>query len=134
MIVVDTSVILYLFLPGEKTKLAESLRVRLPDWAAPRLWRSEFRNALSLYIRKSLLSLEEACAIQDDAERIMATTEQATDSRDVLALTKQSGRSAYDCEFISAARCLNTILVTEDAPLRKAFPSLALSLSQALEF
>ena len=44
MIVVDSNVLAYLYLPGEHTAEAEALLVREPDWAAPVLWRSEFRN------------------------------------------------------------------------------------------
>ena len=51
MIVVDTNVIAYLFLPGEYTPLAERLLQKDPDWVAPVLWRSELRNVFALYVR-----------------------------------------------------------------------------------
>lgn len=44
MIVVDSNVLAYLYLPGEHTAAAERLLEREPEWAAPVLWRSEFRN------------------------------------------------------------------------------------------
>jgi len=56
MIVVDTNVIAYLYLPTDYTRLAEQLLAKEPDWAAPLLWRSELRNVLALYLRKNLLS------------------------------------------------------------------------------
>jgi predicted nucleic acid-binding protein len=55
MIVVDTNVIAYLYLTGEYSDLSERLLEHDPDWMAPRLWRSEFRNVLALYLRKELL-------------------------------------------------------------------------------
>ncbi|XSG85105.1 MAG: hypothetical protein ACPW60_15475 [Methylohalobius sp. ZOD2] len=52
MIAVDTNVIAYFYLPTEYTPLAEKLLMQEPVWAAPTLWRSEFRNVLALYLRK----------------------------------------------------------------------------------
>lgn len=37
MIVVDTNVITYLLIPGDKTVAAEELNKRGPDWVAPKL-------------------------------------------------------------------------------------------------
>lgn len=54
MIVVDTNVLAYLYLPGEYTAAAEALLAHDPDWAAPVLWRSEFRNILAGYLRVSV--------------------------------------------------------------------------------
>ena len=48
MIVVDTNIVAYLYLPGEHTAAVERLLERDPEWAAPILWRSEFRNILAL--------------------------------------------------------------------------------------
>ncbi len=47
MIVVDSNVLAYLYLPGEYTAAAEVLLEHDSDWAAPILWRSEFRNILA---------------------------------------------------------------------------------------
>ena len=47
MIVVDTNVLAYLYLPGEHSAIAEALLERDHEWAAPVLWRSEFRNILA---------------------------------------------------------------------------------------
>jgi predicted nucleic acid-binding protein len=50
VIVVDTNVIAYLFIPCELTAGAESLFSRDPDWLAPLLWRSELRNVLATQV------------------------------------------------------------------------------------
>ena len=47
MIVVDSNVLAYLYLPGEVTAAAEALLERDPDWQEPVLWRGEFRNILA---------------------------------------------------------------------------------------
>ncbi|MBE7565371.1 type II toxin-antitoxin system VapC family toxin [Acidithiobacillus thiooxidans] len=129
MIVVDSNVIAYLYLPGEFTAEAERLLERDPDWVAPLLWRSELRNILALYIRKKLLEFDQAFRIQREAETLLADHEYDVDSFEVLTLARDSGCSAYDCEFIALARQLDVKLVTMDAKLRKAFPATTIGLS-----
>jgi predicted nucleic acid-binding protein len=123
MIVVDTNVVAYLYLPGEHTAAAEALLRKHEVWAAPALWRSELRNILALYLRKQLLTLEVAYRIQREAEGLIGDAEHQVDSLDVLRLAADSGCSAYDCEFVALARHLDVRLVTADAKLRKAFPN-----------
>lgn len=131
MIVVDSNVLAYLYLPGAHTADAESLLEHDPDWAAPVLWRSEFRNILAGYFRRKALSFEQACSLQEEAESLMAGSEFEVDSRVVLELVRDSDCSAYDCEFIALAMKLDTKLVTEDKKLLRAFPTCAVPLSAA---
>jgi predicted nucleic acid-binding protein len=49
------------------------------------------------------------------------------DSISVLILASQSGCSAYDCEFVSLAKTLDTKFITTDKKLLKAFPDIAIS-------
>ena len=84
MIVVDTNVITYLFVPGDRTSAAEAWRRRHAEWAAPLLWRSEFRNVLVTLIRLGRIELPIAQAIQEHAERLLAPLEFAVDSGSVL--------------------------------------------------
>lgn len=129
MIVVDSNVVAYLYLPGGYTAAAERLLQREPEWAAPLLWRSELRNILALYMRQRLLSFERAFEIQREAEALLADNEYDMDSFDVLELARDSGCAAYDCEFVALAKRLNVKLVTGDARLRKTFPALTAPLS-----
>lgn len=128
MIVVDSNVVAYLYLPGEYTVAAETLLGRDPEWAAPVLWRSEFRNILTGYLRRKTLSFEQATALQAEAEDLFAGCEYEVDSGSVLALVRDSDCSAYDCEFIALAEQLGTRLVTMDKKLLKAFPDRAVAL------
>ena len=128
MIVVDTKLLAYLYLPGVHTPAAEALLQAQPDWAAPALWRSAFRNILAGYLRRNSLSFEQAAALQAEAEALMAGHEFDVDSRTVLALVRDSGCSAYDCEFIALAQQLGTPLVTMDKKLLKAFPGCTMAL------
>ncbi|MBW8885427.1 MAG: type II toxin-antitoxin system VapC family toxin [Planctomycetia bacterium] len=131
MIVADTNVILYLMLPGDFTGAAEALYERDQEWVAPVLWRSEFRNALALYLRKKLLTLEEAFEIQSEAEVVISGNEYYIDSPDVLRLAAEIGQAAYDCEFVSLAQRLGIRLVTTDKKVLRAFPAIAISLTEA---
>lgn len=121
MIVVDSNVLAYLYLPGQFTAAAEALLARDPEWAAPLLWRSEFRNILAGYLRRKILSFEQVCAIQTEAESLMDGFEFPVDSQEVMALVNRSNCSAYDCEFVALAQRLQTSLITMDKKILKAF-------------
>ena len=131
MIVVDTNVLAYLYLPGDHTANAEALLRRDPEWAAPMLWRSEFRNILAGYIRRKTLTCEQAFNIQIEAENLLSGAEFEIDSRAVLELVRDSDCSAYDCEFIALAIKLKTRLVTMDGKLLRGFPARAVALNSA---
>ncbi|MES2177028.1 MAG: type II toxin-antitoxin system VapC family toxin [Gemmatimonadota bacterium] len=122
MIVVDTNVDAYLLIPGQFTEAARATLVKDPKWAAPMFWRSEFRNILSLYVRKRELSLAQAVALQETAESLLTGREYVAESEDVLSLAAASARSAYDCEFVAVARRLKRRLVTSDKQLLASFP------------
>jgi len=127
--VVDSNVVAYLYLPGEYTVAAEALLERDPDWAAPLLWRSEFRSILAGYLRRQTLGFEQVCHLQSEAEGLLAGAEFEVDSEAVLKLVRDSDCSAYDCEFVALAIQLDTKLVTMDRKLLKAFPGRAVALS-----
>ena len=73
MIVVDTNIIAYLYLPTDLTGQAERLLESDPEWAVPVLWRSEFRNVLALYLRKGLISLRRPCTSRKRRKRFSRT-------------------------------------------------------------
>lgn len=131
MIVADTNTLVYLALPSDFAPLADALYEKDQHWAAPVLWRSEFRNVLSLYLRKKLLTLEAAIAAFIQAETTIAANEYQVESREVLRLVEASGHTAYDCEFVALAQRLGVPLVTTDKKLLRAFPSVAISLADA---
>lgn len=122
MIVVDSNVLAYLYLPGERTTAAEALLEQDSEWAAPVLWRSEFRNILAGHTRRKMITFEQACSLQNEAEDLLSGLEFEVDSRAVLELVRDSDCSAYDCEFIALAIKLDTKLVTADKKVLRAFP------------
>ncbi len=127
MIVVDTNLLVYLLLPGEHTLRAEKIFAIDSQWAAPFLWRSEFRNVLAHYLRRGLLSLDEAGQVMERTEALMRGNEYAVPSASVLALASRSKCSAYDCEFVVLASDLAVSLVTSDREVLSAFPERAVS-------
>jgi predicted nucleic acid-binding protein len=128
VIVVDSNVLAYLYLPSEYTHAAELLLEADPDWAAPILWRSEFRNILAGYLRRKTITFEQAASLQAEAESLLDGSEHEVDSRAVLELVRDSDCSAYDCEFVALARQLNTRVVTMNKKLLRAFPTMTAEL------
>jgi len=133
MIVVDTNIVSYFYLPTDYSQSVSQLYQQDSAWIAPALWRSEFRNVLTLYIRKKLLTLEQALVIQEDAESLFMDNEFQVTSAQVLALTNASTCSAYDCEFIALAKQLNVKLITQDKKILTEFPDIAFSISDFLK-
>jgi predicted nucleic acid-binding protein len=124
MIAVDTNVLAYLYFPGEHTAKSEALLQRDPEWEAPILWRSEFRNIPAGRLRRRALTFQQACDLQLEAENLLHGAQFEVESAAVLELVRDSERSAFDCEFIALAKQLGTTLVTLDGKLLKAFPAL----------
>jgi predicted nucleic acid-binding protein len=129
MIVADTNVIGYLYLASPHARQAEQALLKDANWAAPLLWRSEFRNVLAMYIRKHWLSLEASQQIMTEALGLMEDQEYEVDSDQVLKLVTLSRCSAYDCEFVALAQELGVSLVTVDRQLLRDFPKVATSLA-----
>jgi predicted nucleic acid-binding protein len=131
LIVVDSNVLAYLYLPTAHTKRAEALLEREPEWAVPLLWRCELRSVLTGYFRQGLLTFEQAVGLQREAEDQLADLEFEVASLGVLELARQSRCSAYDCEYVALALHLDVPLVTLDRQILRAFPKCAVSLLDA---
>jgi len=134
MIVVDSNVIAYCWIRGERTALAHRLRRLDPEWHAPLLWRSELRNILTGYRRDGSLGEEQVRRIMAVAEAGLAGREHHLPSDRVFAVTERHRLSAYDAEFVALAEILGVSLVTEDRAILKCWPDRALSLEVATEF
>lgn len=128
MIVVDSNILAYLYLPGDFTAQAEDLLLSDPEWVAPILWRSEFRNILAGYMRRQMLTLKQAHALQLEAEGLLQGKEYEVDSLDILELVKSSECSAYDCEFVALAKKLGVKLATMDKKILRNFPERAFAI------
>ncbi len=127
MIVADTNVIVYLFLSGDKTALAQKVLDKDPQWIVPPLWQSEFRNVLAAYIRRGM-TLQQAKQIMSHAMQTLGYRQVVPSAEKILDLIAESECTSYDCEFVALAMQLNITLVTADKQLLKQFPNLAVSL------
>lgn len=127
MIVVDTNAVVHLLLGGVRTADVRRVYRKEPEWAAPILWRSEFRNVLTTLVRAGNLTLRDALEAMERSELLFHGREFAVESGPVLRLAAESGCSAYDCEFVALAHDLRVRLVTSDREVLAAFPSDAVS-------
>ncbi len=130
MIVVDTNVIAYFWIPGSYTQEAEKVFQIDPEWKVPLLWKSELRNVLINYIRHEYLTLDVAIQVMSDAEAQLKLHEFSVTSTDVLRFSSQSKCAAYDCEFVALAKDLQVSLVTTDKKILSEFPDVAISMSR----
>ena len=128
MIVVDTNIIAYLYISGEKSLQAEQLLSIDLLWISPILWRSEFRNVLSQYLRKDILSLDDILLIIQQAEKLLNDNEYQISSAHIMQLINSSNCSAYDCEFVALAQYLDLPLITADKKILREFPKISKSL------
>ena len=133
MIVVDTNVLAYHCLPGSRNADTELLLQFDPEWAAPVLWRSEFRNLLCGYLRRGEMDFDQAREVIADAAESLKGGEHTVSDQAVMKLVAQSRCTAYDCEFAALAAALGTVLVTEDKALLTSFPKLCRSLGRMIK-
>ncbi|MBF0545281.1 MAG: type II toxin-antitoxin system VapC family toxin [Candidatus Riflebacteria bacterium] len=133
MIVVDTNILVYFWIPGDFTELAEKLLKKDSNWIAPTLWRSEFRNVLACHLRRKDFPLAQAQEIMVNAENHMQGAEHQVPSIQVLDLVNRSKCTAYDCEFIALAEQMSLPLITADVGLINSFPKIAKNIKSYVE-
>ena len=128
MIVVDTNVIHYCWVRGQRTKVAQAVRWRDPDWHAPILWHSELRNVLTAYLRREALSRDQIVGILNTADEALAGSEHIIADELVLDVVARSALTAYYAEFVVLTGALSVSLVTSDKAVVNAFPDRALTM------
>jgi predicted nucleic acid-binding protein len=136
MIVADADVISYFWLDVGRTDTARAVRQREETWAAPSLWRSEFRTVLAQHMRHRGLDRADALRIAARAETDLEdrTYDVSTDA--VLRLVDQTGhfsRLLSGCEYVALAQQLGVSLVTGDRAVVEQFPDTAILLEEAVE-
>lgn len=131
MVVVDTNVVAYLLIEGDRTAQAQALYTQDPDWRSEGFLLAEFCNLLATYVRAGRLDGGKAAGLLGSAERTLTGVVNLPHAR-ALALAAEFGVSAYDARFLAVARQLGAKLVTEDAKLRQSAPALTQTLAQSL--
>lgn len=130
MIVVDANIIAHLTIKGEFSPLAEAVFTADSSWASPMLWLSEYRNTLTKYMQHRNMTMESALLSLRSAEEAIGGRAYNVSSEKVLELARDSGCTAYDCEFVALAQELDVPLVTTDKQVLREFPKIAVSLEK----
>ena len=131
MQLVDTNIVAYLLIEGDRTGQAQALWQADPDWRSESFYRIEFSNLLATHVRAKALTLAQAVTLLDHAATLVPAVVDAAHA-DALRAAALFGVSAYDARFLVAAENLGIKLVTEDSRLHKAAPKLTRSLGEAL--
>lgn len=131
MIVVDTNVLAYLLIAGDRTSDVQALFARDAEWKSESFILVEFSNILVTYVRAGALTSRQAHDLLAEAERHLRGLINVPHRR-ALGIAADCRVSAYDARFLAAAESLGSRLVTEDSRLRAAAPARTWSVAEAL--
>ena len=131
MVLVDTNIIAYLMIRGNRTAAAQQLYERDSDWCSEAFVMVEFSNVIATYVRTRALSQAQGTKLLAESQAHLSTLHSVVNTQ-ALESAMQFGISAYDARFISLAKQLKMKLITEDVKLRVAVPALTMSLDDAL--
>ena len=131
MVLVDTNIITYLMIRGNRTAAAQQLYERDSDWCSEAFVMVEFSNVIATYVRTRALTQAQGTKLLAESQVHLSTLHSVVNTQ-ALESAMQFGISAYDARFISLAKQLKMKLITEDDKLRVAVPALTMSLDDAL--
>ncbi len=129
MIVVDTNVIAYLLIEGEKTEQARDLWQSDSDWRVPPLWRAEFLSVLATTVRAGVIGEQEAMLLWRRATALLGHGEVEPGGEVVLTRALRDGLSAYDAQFVAVAESLGVRFITNDQKILRQRPDVAVPLT-----
>ena len=127
MIVVDTNILIHFYFPSDFSEVSEKVFLKDPNWIAPILWRSEFKNVVLGFYRKKIIDFNKAIEAIEKAENRMQGREHSVSSLLVMDLAKETKCTSYDCEFVALAKVKDISFVTWDGAILTAFPQISLS-------
>ena len=116
MLVVDAGTLAELIIA--KNPAARAAFLKDPDWAAPPLWRSDFRRVLWSRISDGELKMSGALRALDHACQVIGDNEVEPDVELVLDLAFTKGLDLYDAEYVAVAQALGARLLTFDPNLQ----------------
>jgi predicted nucleic acid-binding protein len=131
VVLVDTNILAYLMIQGDRTAAAQQLFERDSDWCSEAFVIVEFSNVIATYVRTGALTKAQGTKLLVEAQAHIPTLHSVVNAQ-ALENAMQFGISAYDARFVSLAKQLKLKLVTEDGKLRVAVPSWTISLADAL--
>jgi predicted nucleic acid-binding protein len=132
MVVVDTNVIVPLYVRAARTDAVRALREQDAMWCTDPFALIEFSNVLATYERAGYLSRAMARECLAQAQNFLGPHYFSVTHEAALEFAMRYRLTAYDGRFLAVAQQLGTRLVTEDAKLQAAAPALTQSLTQAL--
>lgn len=100
-----------------------------PDWVCPTILRHEFMNVCATYHRAGGFSREECLTLLGTGVVLLAGREVDVDPGTALGVAMDLDLSAYDAQYVAAARALKGVLVTEDRLVLARAPDVARSLT-----
>jgi predicted nucleic acid-binding protein len=130
VILVDTNVLAYLMLEGDRTPAAQKLYEQDSDWRSEAFIMVEFSNVLTTYVRSKALRRDQGLKLLAGAQKFIPVLTSVLHER-ALEAAMQFAISAYDARFIALAMQIRVRLVTEDAKLRAAVPLWTVSIANA---
>jgi predicted nucleic acid-binding protein len=131
VVLVDTNIIAYLMIRGNRTAAAQQLYERDSDWCSEAFVMVEFSNVIATCVRTRALTQAQGTKLLAESQAHLSTLHSVVNTQ-ALESAMQFGISAYDARFISLAKQLKMKLITEDVKLRVAVPALTMSLDDAL--
>jgi len=131
VVLVDTNVLAYLLLEGDRTSSAQELFERDSDWRSEAFLMVEFSNVLATCIRTKSITREQGLKLLAGAEAVVPAVNSVRHGL-VLEAAIEFGISAHDARFIALAVQMKVKLVTEDVKLRTAVPAWTNSILDAL--
>lgn len=132
MKLVDTNIVVNLLIEGPYSHSARALYALDRDWQSEFLLMTELVNVLATTVRSQKLALAAAEATLTEAQHLLSQGLRNVADQDVLSAAAHFGVSGYDARFLVVARAIGQPLITEDAKLRRAAPSLTCSITEAL--
>lgn len=132
MKLVDTNIVVNLLIEGPYSNSARAMYALDRDWQSESLLMTELVNVLATTVRTQKLALAAAEATLTEAQHLLSQGLRSVADQDVLSAAAHFGVSGYDARFLVVARAIGQPLITEDAKLRRAAPSLTCSIAEAL--
>lgn len=132
MIVVDTNILVPLFISGPSYGKALELLHRDPTWSTEPFALVELANVLSTYQRANLLSAQACHRHLEEAEYFLAPFLRSISLKQALEFAMRYRVTLHDAQFLAVAISFDKKLITEDVKLRNAVPELTQSLDEAL--
>lgn len=132
MVLIDTNIAVSLWIDNDWTDAARRLLAQDSEWRTEPYALVEFSNVMATYVRSRLTTVAQAQLRLSEAEALLTPGLYTASHRQALTTAVKFKVSAYDARFLVVAQTLDARLVTEDAKLRAAAPTLTISLAEAL--